>query len=117
MEKIIKRQIGKEVHTFMVQGDNFFDVMMESKKLSFGDVTHCECGSQNIFLDCHITEKKKFKYVTIRCKDCKKSVNFGCQMQNPDIYYIKMRETSEKDKNGKPKKVLDWRSAEDQEND
>ena len=117
MEKIIKKVIGKEVHTFMVQGANLFDVMNEAGKLSFGDVKKCDiCGCEDLHLGSHIA-KNKFKYVTIRCKNhnCKASLNFGQQQENPEIFYLRTRE--EKDSNGKTKKVLDWKKPEDQDKD
>lgn len=97
----VKKKIGKEVHSFSVEGENLFDVVMTSRNLSFNDVDKCGCcGSDDLVLGAHIA-KNKFKYVTIKCKKCKASVNFGQQQENPEIFYITTR--SEGDK-----KVLDW---------
>lgn len=102
MEKIIKKVIGKETHVFTVQGDNFFDVMQEAGKLSFPNVYKCGCcGSDHLYLGSHLAQNK-FKYVTIKCGNCKASLNFGQQQENPDIFYLRQRE-----ENGS--KVYDWK--------
>jgi len=113
MEKIIKKKIGEEVHTFIVQGDTLHDVMMESKKLSFGDVDKCGvCGSAWLDLGAHVAGKKKHKYTTVRCRKCKSCLNFGQQQENPDVFYLRTRE--QKDSDGKVIKVLDWMTIEQQ---
>lgn len=100
----VKKKIGKDVHQFQVEGENLFDVVMTSKNLSFYDVDKCGCcGSDDLALGAHIA-KNKFKYVTIKCKKCKASVNFGQQQENPEIFYITTREEG-------GKKVLDWKPA------
>jgi len=110
MQKTIKKKIGRETHTFIVEGDTLFDVMQEAGKLSFYDVHKCGiCGGDHLTLGSHHAQNK-YKYVTIKCKDCKASVNFGSQTENPDIFYIKMRE--EEGKDGKTKKVIDWNKFE-----
>ena len=111
MEKIIKKKIGKEVHVFTIAGDNLFDVVMKSKKLSFPDVEKCDlCGCEDLELSAHIA-KNKFKYTTIRCKNfkCKGSLNFGQQTEDPDTFYLKYKEGDG------GKKVLDWKKPEDQD--
>jgi len=113
MEKIIKRKIGQEVHTFMIQADSFHDLIMESKKLSFGDVDKCGiCGSDWLELGAHVAGVKKFKYTTIRCKKCKSCLNFGQPQSNPSMYYLKTRDGDES--KNEPKKVLDWQTADQQ---
>ena len=99
----IKKKIGKDVHQFQVEGENLFDVVMTSKNLSFYDVDKCGCcGHDDLALGAHIA-KNKYKYVTIKCKKCKASVNFGQQQENPEIFYL----TTRKDEAGKS--VLDWK--------
>lgn len=101
MQLFIKKQIGKTTHTFTVEGKNLFDLQIEAQKLSFPDIHKCGlCGSDSIFLNAH-TAKKKFNYVTIKCAKCKGSVNFGQQMENPDIFYIKTKEGT---------KDFDWKA-------
>ena len=98
----LKKKIGKETHQFSVEGENLFDVVMTSKNLSFYDVDKCGCcQSDDLSLGAHIA-KNKFKYVTIKCKKCKASVNFGQQQENPEVFYITTRQEGEK-------KVLDWK--------
>lgn len=121
MEKIIKKQIGKEIHTFVIEAEDFHELILASQNLSFGDVYKCGlCNSDNLKLGAHIAGKKKFQYTTIRCLDCRSCLNFGRQTENKSIFYLKTKETDEKDKNGKPKKILDWMSEKqmkEQEND
>ena len=101
----IKKKIGKEVHSFSVEGDNFHEVVMASKNLSFHGVDKCgKCGDEDLRLGAH-TAKNKFKYVTITCGKCKAYLNFGQQMENPEIFYLRTREDENK------KKVLDWKDA------
>jgi len=98
----VKKKIGKETHQFQVEGENFFDVVITSKNLSFYDVDKCGCcGSDDLMLGAHVAQKK-FKYITIKCKKCKASVNFGKQTENPEIFYLATKEEG-------GKKVLDWK--------
>lgn len=100
----IKKKIGNEVHSFSVEGNNLFDAVLTSKNLSFGNVDKCgKCGSEYLELSAH-NAKNKFKYVTIKCKQCKSYLNFGQQQENPDIFYLRTRQEGDK-------KVLDWQDA------
>jgi late competence protein required for DNA uptake (superfamily II DNA/RNA helicase) len=102
----IKKKIGKEIHSFSVEGDNFHELIMASKNLSFYGVDSCgKCGSDDLALGAHIAGPKKHKYVTIKCKKCKAFLNFGQQQENPEIYYLRTVEGPDK------KKVLDWKDA------
>lgn len=105
----IEKKIGKNIYEFFVEGENLHDAVMESKKLSFYDVNKCGiCGSDDLTLDAHVA-KNKFKYTTIKCgnKECKASVNFGTQTENPDIFYIRLR-----DKADGTGKEVDWKRPE-----
>ena len=54
MQLSIKKKIGKNTYTFLVEGKTLYDVLMESNKLSFEDVEKCGlCGSDNIVLGAH----------------------------------------------------------------
>ncbi len=45
----VKKKIGKEIHSFSVEGSNLFDVVLTSRNLSFGDVHKCgKCGSDEL---------------------------------------------------------------------
>jgi hypothetical protein len=101
----VKKKIGKEVHSFSVEGENLHDVVMAGKKLSFYDVDKCGCcGSDNLELSAHVA-KNKFKYTLVKCKKCKAYVNFGQQQENPEVYYLRTKD------DGSGKKVLDWKDA------
>ncbi len=103
----IKKKIGKETHSFSVEGDNFHEVVLASRNLSFGDVHKCgKCGHEDLELGAHVA-KNRFKYVTIKCKNhaCKAYLNFGQQQENPEIFYLRTKEGEDK------KKVLDWKDA------
>jgi len=41
MQLVVKKKIGKEVVTFMVEGKNPYECQMEAQKLSFGDIEEC----------------------------------------------------------------------------
>lgn len=89
MELIIKKTIGKEVYTFVVKGENLFEVVQESRKLSFQNVTNCGlCGGNNLFLNSRLAQKK-FKYVMIQCASCGGSVTFGTKMEDPNTFFLR----------------------------
>lgn len=95
----VPKKIGKRVYNFAVEGQNLFDVVMNSKKLSFGDVSSCGCcQSDDLELSAHIAQEK-FKYVVVRCNKCKATLNFGQQTKTPDVFYLTTKED---------KKTLDW---------
>jgi hypothetical protein len=100
----IKKKIGREVHSFSVEGDNLFDAVLTSRNLSFNNVEKCgKCGHDDLDLGAHAA-KGRFKYVTIKCKSCKAYLNFGQQQENPDIFYLRTRQEGDR-------KVLDWQDA------
>jgi len=102
----IEKKVGKRTYEFTVEGENLHEAVMESKKLSFYDVNSCGCcGSHDLILDAHIA-KNKFKYTTVKCNNCRASVNFGQQQEDKDIFYLKMR-----DKVGGTGKEVDWNPA------
>lgn len=108
----VKKKIGKEIHSFAVEGANLHDVVMTSKNLSFGDVPCCgmsNCKSDDLELTAHIA-KNKFKYVLVKCKKCKAYLNFGQQIENPEIFYLRTR-TEKNPTTGKEFKVLDWKES------
>lgn len=103
MEMILKKTIGKTNYTFVVQGKNLFDVVMESQKLSFGDVQKCGvCGKDSLVLSAHKAQDK-FKYVEIRCLSCKAQINFGQKQEDPDTFYLRKTED----------KKFDWKKFEE----
>jgi RNase P subunit RPR2 len=104
----VKKIIGKNTYSFLVEGKNLHEVVMESKKLSFGDVHNCGlCNSNNLELSAHKTPDDGYEYVYIRCNNCKATLNFGQQKKNDDIYYL--RTVDNVDQNGQKVKYLDWK--------
>lgn len=109
--KIITKIIGNERHSFVVNGDSFFDVIEKAKNLSFPDVYRCGiCGSDDLQLGCHTTKEDELQYEHITCRKCRSRVNFGHQKKS-DIVYLRTKKTSDgnimKDQNGFP--VFDWK--------
>jgi hypothetical protein len=99
MKYFVKKKIGNQTHSFEVEGKNLQEVVEESKKLSFPDVDECGlCQSKDLTLDFHVAQKK-FKYTYVKCLSCGATVNFGQQMANPDVFYL--RQTKDKH--------LDWK--------
>ena len=104
--RVITKVIGRDKHSFMVEGESFMDVMQTSAKLSFGNVKKCDCcGSDALVLGAHRAQNK-FDYAYVRCLKCKATLNFGQQQEDSDIVYLRTREGE----NGE--KVLDWQKFE-----
>ena len=104
MQMYIKKQIGKNPYTFVVEGKNLFEMVMESQKLSFPDVEKCGiCGSNEIFLHARLAgEKNQFKYTEIRCKKCKAQLQFGQTQEDPNVFYLRKVQQGEN-------KVFEWK--------
>lgn len=93
----ITKQIGRNKYPFQVEGDNLFELVTQAQKLSFGDVTKCGlCGSDNLILEAH-TAQGKYKYVSVKCLDCKGSVTFGQKQDDPQTYYLRRNENKKYD--------------------
>ena len=91
MQKSVKKKIGRETHTFLVEGETLFDVLKEEGKLSFPNVHKCGlCGSDDLTLGSHTAQD--YEYVTIKCNSCKGSVNFGKQKKDPSVYFLRRNE-------------------------
>lgn len=104
MEQIIKKKIGATVHTFVVSGENFYDVVTESQKLSFPDMECCGlCGSTDLTLGSHLGKDEKgnevYKYVDIKCNNmaCRASLTFGQPKKDPDTFYLRKDENKQYD--------------------
>ena len=83
----LKKQIGKNAHTFLIEGESFYDIVHTSKNLSFDDVQECGlCKSKELELGAHKTKEDGYEYVHIDCKSCKGRLNFGQQKKNPAIF-------------------------------
>ena len=93
MQLFITKQIGKKKHTFVVEGENLFELQMEAQKLSFYDVYKCGlCNSESLYLHAYITKEKKFKYIKIACAECKASLTFGQKKDSPNTFYLRKRD-------------------------
>lgn len=108
----IKKIIGKNTHTFIVNGDSFFEVVENAKNFSFPHVYKCGCcGSNNLQLGSHVTEKEGLEYTHITCLDCKARLNFG-QQKKSDVVYLRTKKNDDgsvmKTEDGWP--VYDWKS-------
>lgn len=111
VQKTIKKKIGKEVHTFIVQGETMYDVLMEAGKFSFGDIEKCGiCGGENLLLGAH-EAKGKFKYVDIKCQnyECRASLTFGRPQEDPSTFYLRKEDTGKKNEEGKAIKQYAWK--------
>ena len=102
----IEKKVGKRTYEFTVEGENLHEAVIESKKLSFYDVHKCGiCSSDDLVLDAHVAQEK-YNYTTVKCNGCKASVNFGQQVKDTDVFYIRTR-----DKADGTGKEADWKSA------
>jgi predicted nucleic-acid-binding Zn-ribbon protein len=110
LRKFVTKTIGKEKHTFEVEGEDFHSLIMESQNLSFPDVKECGlCGSDDLTLGAHVAQNKH-DYVHITCKKCRGYVNFGKQQENPSVYFLRLKKDDNgnnlRDANGKTQ--FDW---------
>lgn len=96
MQLIVKKKIGKEVVTFMVEGKNPYECQMEAQKLSFGDIEECGvCESDNIHLNARLAQNK-YKYLEIKCFKCKASLVFGQTQEDPNTFYLRRDKETKK---------------------
>jgi len=88
MQLFIKKKIGKETYTFTVEGKNLHECVMESQKLSFGDIHNCgKCGKDNLILNARVAQG--FKYTEIKCLSCKAQLVFGTPKAEVDTSYLR----------------------------
>ena len=103
MQIVIKKQIGRTVYSFMVDGKNLHELIMQSQKLSFSDVYKCgKCGKDNLRLAAR--KAQGFDYTEIRCNDCKASLTFGSKKEDKDISYLRKNDDGS----------FDWKSVDEQ---
>jgi hypothetical protein len=95
MKLIIKKQIGKRVFHFEVEGANLYEVLMEKNKLSFPDrVAACGlCGSENLDLMARLAKNEKgkevYKYVYIKCIECSGELTFGQRQDDNQVFFLR----------------------------
>lgn len=93
MQMTFKKQIGKNIYTFIVEGSNLFELVQEAQKLGFYDVLKCGmCDSDRIDLRSYKTEKDQFEYVKISCAVCGGQVTFGKSKDKKDTFYLRKNE-------------------------
>ena len=97
MQLFIKKRIGQETYTFVVEGKNLFEVVMESQKLSFDDVDVCGvCGKNHLILNARITPEDHYEYVEVKCLSCKAQLVFGRPKKVADTYYLRKDKETKK---------------------
>jgi len=93
----IKKQVGKTPYTFLIDGENLHELVINSQKLSFPDVHKCGlCSSDNLFLNARVA-KNKFKYTEIKCRECKGQLVFGQTQEDPNTFYLRKNDNKEFD--------------------
>lgn len=100
MQYFSKKKIGRQIYTFVSEGNNLYECIMESQKLSFGDIDKCgKCPSDNLILNARFAQKQ-YKYVEVKCLSCKAALVFGCTKQDPNTFYLRRN---------KKTKQYDWK--------
>lgn len=103
MKLIINKQIGDKTYSFEVEGRNLYECVTESQKLSFSDVPKCGiCESEKLVLNARLAQGK-YKYVEIKCLNCKAQLTFGNKQEDADVYYLRKKED----------KTYDWKKFEE----
>lgn len=101
MEVLVTKKIGNRNYTFNFQGPTLFDVIAESERLSFDNVPCCGlCGSVNLRLASR-NSQGKYKYVSVKCDDCRADVTFGKLQEDDKTYFLRKKE-------GGQRGELDW---------
>ena len=89
MKLTIHKKIGRTTYHFQVEGANLYEMVKDSEKLSFENVTGCGlCGSDNLRLGSRLG-LDKYKYVFVQCNDCKAELTFGHRTDDLDVYYLR----------------------------
>jgi hypothetical protein len=107
MQLVVKKQIGKNLITFICDGENLFDLIHQQDNLAFPDVIACECGSQELSLRSRVTKQEGYKYVFVKCSDCGSELTFGQRRDNPNLFYLRRRDDGS----------LDWKDQDAWKND
>jgi len=97
MQIYLKKIFGDISYTFVAEGKNLFDAVMEAQNLSFKGVPCCGiCGSKNLSLGAHIAQGK-YKYVHVNCDDCRARLTFGQRKDSPDTFFLRRNAQKEYD--------------------
>ena len=102
LQMMAKRQIGRRVFHFTVEGTNFYETVAEYDRLSWPDVLACGlCGSDNLDLTSRVAQGK-YKYTSVKCLACKADLTFGKNKDDDQSFFLRRKENGE----------LDWRAFE-----
>jgi|GEM_PF-2498013 len=104
MKMQMVKKIGNKEYTFIFEGNNLFDMVMNSQKLSFADVGKCGlCQSDNLTLRARRTgDTDGYKYTEIYCFACGATLTFGQRKEDVDTFFLRKREEGDR-------KVYDWK--------
>ena len=92
MELYITKKIGRRSYPFVVQGADLHEAVMESEHLSFSDVAFCGlCNSDNLRLTARVSQG--FKYVSIKCENCRGDLTFGKTKADANTYFLRRNES------------------------
>jgi RNase P subunit RPR2 len=110
MRLLIKKQIGKKIYHFELEGANLYELVSEKSKLSFPDkIAACgKCASEELDLRARKGKNEKgkevYEYVFIKCLDCNAELVFGHRVDNPDVFYLRKKD----DPQNPGKRIYDW---------
>ena len=100
IQLMVTKRIGRRQFHFTVSGNNLHETVAEYDRLSFSDVAACGiCGSDNLDLASRVAQGK-FKYTSIKCRDCRADITFGKREDDDQTYFLRRREGGE----------LDWKA-------
>jgi DNA-directed RNA polymerase subunit RPC12/RpoP len=90
MQMTFNKTIGKNTYTFIVEGNNLFELVQESQKLGFYDVYKCGlCSSDKLGLRSYVTKDDGYEYVKVSCGECGAQVTFGKSKEVKDTYFLR----------------------------
>ena len=114
MDKLtIYKVIGKTKYPITVEGENWHELVMKSKKYSFDDMPKCGlCNSDELYPNARRAQGK-FDYTEIRCKKCNGSLTFGHKMEDKDVVYYRRK----KDTKGNSTSEFAWTKFDEQKDD
>lgn len=75
----LKKSFGQTGYTFTFEGQNLFDVILQSQQLSFPDVYKCGlCPSTKLYVRAYrTTDGNNYEYVKVVCATCRAQLTFG----------------------------------------
>jgi len=87
ISKTIK--IGKRPYHIWGNGNDPWEAVMDLENASFYSVGKCgACGSDNLKLKAYKAQGQ-YKYLQVRCLECKATLTCGSRKDNPNLYYYR----------------------------